>query len=78
MGVGKRVLEHGCGTRFVPAWLSASSPFELFRRVYARAVRAMLAVEEWPPDVRDIRTRLLFIANDEDAIVPAGEVPQVR
>jgi pimeloyl-ACP methyl ester carboxylesterase len=62
------------GRKFLPDWLARPDTFELFRAAYARAVRWMLQVRQWPPDLSGTSTRLLFIANEHDAIVPAIDV----
>lgn len=62
------------GQKFLPEWLLKPKTFAFFTSAYARAIRLMLNVHQWPPDLAGASTRLLFIANEHDNIVPASDV----
>ncbi|MCC5603253.1 alpha/beta hydrolase [Nostoc favosum] len=59
----------------LPSIFSGPILYPLLKTVYAMAINMMLAVK-WPPKLSDLPINMLFIANEEDKIVPPDEIRQ--
>lgn len=61
----------------LPAELTEGLPAALYRRAFGLIGQAMLVVREWPPDLRAVPTRLMFVAGGQDAVVPPAQIAPV-
>lgn len=60
----------------LPALFQKPIIFDVVKYVYAWAVNGMLNVK-WPPSLDGFDAKLLFVANENDAVIPAHEVQRI-